>query len=86
MAIYEKAVRPYMIAVRKSRLPSSAGLTDQHSVRVQCAEMHLPMSPLRDYGVARMIAEAQTSLAKIVHPSAMAWLPEVGEHFKLVAA
>jgi hypothetical protein len=86
MGLYEKAVRRYMVEVRKSRLPPSAGLPDQHNLGVRCAEKYLPMSPLHDYGVARMIDEARASLSKIVNPTAMAWLPDVRKHFKLMAA
>jgi len=86
LSIYEKAVRRYMVEVRKSRLPPGAGLSVQHALRVRCAEKYLPMNPLRDYGIARMISEAREAVAQIIHPAAMAWLPEVREHFRLVAA
>jgi hypothetical protein len=43
------------------------------------------MSPLRDYGITRMISEAREALAQIINPSAMAWLPDVREHFRLLA-
>ena len=86
MRIYEKSVRRYMVELRKSRLPPNAGLSLQHDLRVRCAEKHLPMNPLRDYGVARMISEARESLAQVIHPAAMAWLPDVREYFRLVAA
>ena len=36
---------------------------------------------LHDYGIERMIAEARAALGQIVHPSALAWLPDVREHF-----
>jgi len=83
MRIYEQAVRRYMLEVRKSRLPPDAGLLAQHELRVRCAEKHLPMNPLHDYGLTRMISEARESLAKIIHPAAMAWLPNVREYFKV---
>jgi hypothetical protein len=86
LSIYERAVRRYMVEVRKSCLPPGAGLPDQHNLRVRCAEKHLPISPLRDYGVARMISEARETLAQIINPAAMAWLPDVREHFRLAAA
>jgi hypothetical protein len=86
MSIYESAVRRYMVEVRKSRLPPGAALPDQHSLRLRCAEKHLPINPLRDYGVTRMISEARESLARIVNPAALAWLPDVREHFRLLAA
>jgi hypothetical protein len=66
-------------------IPSGCSLI-QHEIRVQCAENCLPMNPLRDYGVARMISEARNALSPIVHPAARAWLPDVAEHFRLLAA
>jgi hypothetical protein len=75
-----------MVEVRKSRVPPSAGLPDQHDLRVRCAEKYLPVSPLRDYGVTRMITEARANLAQIANPAALAWLPDVREHFRLAAA
>lgn len=84
MNIYENAVRRYMAEVRKSRLSPSAGLPAQHELRVRCAEKHLPVNPLRDYGLTRMISEARESLAQIINPAGMAWLPDVHEHFRLL--
>ncbi len=86
LSIYQRAVRRYMVEVRKSRLPPNVGLPEQHDLRVRCAAKHLPLNPLRDYGVTRMISEARKSLAQIIHPAAMAWLPDVSEHFRLAAA
>ena len=86
LGVYERAVRGYVSAVRKSRLPPGAGLPAQHDLRIRCAEKLLPLNPLRDYGVPRMITEARESLAQIIHPAALAWLPDVREHFRLFAA
>jgi len=72
-----------MAEVRKSRLPPSAALSAQHDLRVRCAEKYLPMNPLRDCGLTRMISEAREALAQIINPAAMAWLPNVREHFRL---
>jgi len=85
LGIYEKAVRPYMVAVRKAGLSPAAGLVEQHGLRVRCAERHLPLNPLHDYGIPRMILEAREALAQIIQPAAMAWLPNVSEHFNLSA-
>ena len=86
LRIYEKAVRPYMMAVKKALVPKGAALAIQHEIRVRGAENHLPMNPLRDYGIERMIAEAREALGQIVQPSALAWLPDVREHFRIVTA
>lgn len=85
LGIYERAVRPYMVAVRKCRLPRGATMAEQHDLRVRCAEEYLPINPLRDYGITRMIFEARQTLAQFVNPAAMAWLPDVRDHFRLVA-
>jgi len=42
------------------------------------------MNPLLDYGIPRMILEAREALAQIIHPAAVAWLPDVSEHFNLL--
>jgi hypothetical protein len=44
------------------------------------------VNPLQDYGVERMIAEARDALAQMVHPSALAWLPDVRENARVAAA
>ncbi len=86
LKIHERAIRPYLSAVRKSRLSPGAALAFQHETRVGCAERYLPVNPLADYGVERMIAEARESLARLVNPSASRWLPDVREHFKILEA
>ena len=86
LRIYEKAVRPYMLAVKKARLPSGTALATQHEIRVHCAEKHLPTNPLHDYGIERMIAEAREALGEMVQLSTLAWLPDVREHFRVVTA
>ncbi len=83
LLVYEKAVRRYMVEVRNSRLSPHSGLPEQHDLRVRLATRHLPLNPLRDYGVSRMISEARDALAQLVQPALMAWLPDVVEHFKL---
>jgi hypothetical protein len=57
----------------------------QHEARVRCAEKHLPLNPLVDYGVIRLIEHARTAVAGLVNPSALAWLPDVRQHFKVEA-
>jgi hypothetical protein len=86
LRIYEKAVRPYMMAVKKSRVPATTALATQHDIRVRCAENHLPTNPLHAYGIERMIAEAREALGEIVQPSTLAWLPDVREQFRIVTA
>jgi hypothetical protein len=81
--VYRRAVRPYMMAVTRSRLPARAALLKQHAIRVRCAEEFLPLTPLADYGVDRMIADARAALAEMVHPGTLEWLPDVREHVRV---
>ena len=83
LAIYRRAVRPYMLAVKKANLRSNASLPVQHETRVHCAERYLPTNPLADYGVTRLINDARSALEQLVNPAALAWLPDVQKHFKL---
>lgn len=85
LRIYERAIRPYLTAVRRARVPADEALRVHHQVRLQCAEQYLPLNPLRDYGVERMLADAREALTRLVHPDALAWLPEVREHFTVLA-
>lgn len=78
--IYERAVRRYVTAVRKAETRGEV-LMRQHLTRVECAEAHLALNPLRDYGVDQMIAEARRNLADLVNPAATHWLPDVKPYF-----
>ena len=86
LRIYEKAVRPYLTAVKKAQVPAGAALATQHEIRVRCAENHLPTNPLHDYGIEQMIAEAREALGEMVQPSTLAWLPYVCEQFRVGTA
>jgi hypothetical protein len=83
LGIYQRAVRPYMLAVKRAGVSPGAALAVQHQARVRCAERHLPMNPLADFGVLRLIADAREALAQLVNPASLAWLPDVREHFKV---
>jgi len=82
LRVYEGAVRPYMRAVKRSAATAGASIAIQHATRISCAEKYLPLNPLADYGVKRMIEEAKQALAQLVNPAALEWLPEVQDHFK----
>lgn len=85
LRIYQRAVRPYMRAVTRARLSPSMGLAVQHETRVRCAEKHLPLNPLADYGSIRLIEEARAAVAELVNSAALGWLPDVRKHFKVAA-
>lgn len=81
--IYEHVLRPYLVAVRRAQISDAMPLAEAHQVRLQCAEVHLAVSPLRDYGIDRLIDEARH---EAIHKSgliaeAAQWLPDVKENF-----
>jgi hypothetical protein len=41
----------------------------------------LPTSPLRDYGLERLVAESKTTAASLLAPGALDWLPEATMNF-----
>lgn len=81
LRIYERAVRPYLVAVRKTQMPDGLPLVEQHKIRVNCAEQHLQINPLSGCSVETMVAEARVELAKLIKESLFAWLPDVRENF-----
>jgi hypothetical protein len=83
LGIYQRAVRPYMRAMKRTGLLPNTPLAVQHQTRVQCAEKYLPLDPLADYGVSRLIDDAREALTQLVNPAALAWLPEIHQHFKV---
>jgi hypothetical protein len=83
LGIYQHAARPYVQALKAARPKSGATLAVEHELRVQCAEAHLARNPVADFGVDRMIQEARSGLEELVNPAALAWLPDVREHFRL---
>jgi hypothetical protein len=52
-------------------------LEEQHRIRIQCAEEHLPFAPLRDHGVGRLVEEVREELEKLFAPELVRWLPNV---------
>jgi hypothetical protein len=79
--VYERALRPYVAAVRKAHIPLDASLVQQHEIRVRCAEDHLLLRPLADYGLDRLIAEARARTSLFANPDYVRWLPDVREYF-----
>jgi hypothetical protein len=77
MRVHEHAVRPYMLVVKCDRRSDDPALHTQHLVRVEHAERLLPINPLRQYGLERLIAEARAQAARFVLPGALEWLPDV---------
>jgi len=83
--VYERAVRPYMLAVKRDPRSSAPPLAVQHECRLEHAGQVLAVSPLRQYGIERLIGEAQARAARFLHPGALRWLPDAGKCFNLLA-
>jgi hypothetical protein len=79
--IYERALRPYVNAVRKASKGKIFTLADSHEIRLQCAEQHLNPTPISNYGFAQLVADAVEATGRRVHPSLMEWLPNGLNHF-----
>ncbi len=76
--LYERALRPYVSAVRRATARRALTLRESHAVRIECAERTLAPDPLGEYGASRLLDEARAATARLVHPSLMQWLPEFG--------
>ncbi len=83
--VYERAVRPYMLAVKGDPRSGAPALAVQHQVRLEYAGQLLPATPLRQYGIERLIDEAQAQAARFLPPGALRWLPDAEKCFSLLA-
>lgn len=81
--ILERHLRPYVSAVRKARAGITLSLSDEHKARVDCATRHLPVNPLKEYGLQRYIDESKKALvgSGLIPDSALTWLPDVAIYF-----
>ena len=79
--VYQTAVRSYFQAVKKDPQADSPDLARQHEVRVGHAERLLPPSPLRDYGLERLVAEAKAKAGGLLAAGALDWLPDATQNF-----
>jgi hypothetical protein len=82
--ICRRALRPYVHAMGRLSAGIDAALIEQHTARVYCAEQSLAKTPVREYGVERMIEDARKATAAFVKPELMQWLPDVRLHFKFL--
>jgi hypothetical protein len=85
LKVFERAVRPYMLAVKGDPRSGGPSLAVQHEVRRAHAERLLPTSPLHQYGIDRLIAEAKGQAARFLPPGALDWLPDARAYFSLLA-
>lgn len=79
--IYERALRPYVSAVRRATARRTLSLPEAHALRLECAGLHLRREPLREHGFERLIEDARASAAERIHPALIKWLPDVRAHF-----
>ncbi|MGO9200922.1 MAG: hypothetical protein ACLQM8_10340 [Limisphaerales bacterium] len=85
LKVYARAVRAYMLAVKADKRSFAPSLAAQHQVRLEHAEQLLPVSPLRQYGIQRLIDQAQAQAARFLPPGALRWLPDARICFNLLA-
>jgi len=85
LKVYERAVRPYLLAVKADVRSRNPSLEVQHEVRLEHAESVLPTSPLCQYGIERLIAEAKDQAARFLPAGALEWLPDARGCFSFLA-
>jgi hypothetical protein len=81
IGIYERALRPYVSAVRKAIQRREIPLAESHAIRIDCAHRFLEPSPIRAHGLEQLVQDARAATATLVHPSLMDLLPNGLAHF-----
>ena len=83
--IMEKALRPYVSAVRAERAGRKLGLQDDHDLRLRCALEHLPLAPVQGYGLDLLIKESRRSLVEsgLIPEAGLDWLPDVRRYLTM---
>ena len=79
--IYERALRPYVSAVRKAMGRRALTLRESHDLRVDCALRSLRQDPIREHGFERLASEAREATIPSIHPASIEWLPDIRGHF-----
>jgi len=79
--VFRRALRPYVLAIGRARIPADIPLRQQHDLRIACAEKVLAQNPLKSHGVDRLIEESQNATAEFVQPELLQWLPNVRSYF-----
>ena len=77
------ALRPFVLAMGRVKIPTDATILQQHELRLGCAESFLEPNPIGKYGVEQLIEEARAATSVLVNPNLLQWLPDVRPHFKL---
>ena len=75
-------LRPSTSVVRLSSVSShTLPIPEAHALRLECAADHLPLQPIRDYGLNSMIMKAKANVGVTVGPDVLDWLPRAENHF-----
>ncbi len=79
--IHQRAVRSYMVAVKRDNRADFPELAVQHQCRLEHAERLLPPNPMRSHGLEHLVAEARAEAARFAPPGSLEWLPDVSGSF-----
>jgi len=78
--VLRKALRSYVVAVKRDPRVKSPLLTVQHQARIEQATEKLPVDPLGDFGHEQMAEQAFTDAQKFISPRSARWLPETSAY------
>ena len=81
LRIHESFMRRFRSAVTKDLEVDHPDLWIQHRIRLQHAQECLPLNPLRDYGIDRLISEAREETSRFLIPGSLEWLPDASRNF-----
>ena len=82
MQVYRRALRPYVVAMGRARIPMEADFVSAHRARLVCAEAALNPAPLRDFGFDHLLAETLAGTEEILGTRVyFDWLPDVRDNF-----
>lgn len=81
LRVFEAAGRPYAVAVLRRRKSGQRPLVEEHAERVMLAERLLPVDPLREHGIERLVASARGATMLGLDPCLGELLPDVRLHF-----
>jgi hypothetical protein len=82
LKIYENSGREFAAAVQSDVRLAKASLAVQHAVRVEHAKASLSPRPILDYGVQRLIEDAQRATLVGLDPTLERWLPDARPSFQ----
>lgn len=81
LRVFEAAGRPYAVAVLRQSKSKRYTMVEEHEDRVVLAEHLLPLDPLREHGIDRLVASAREASLLGLDPSLAQFIPEARLHF-----